>query len=156
MRLSNKAVFILAICLFSSGVVAEKIYRSVDKHGEVTFSDEPPPTAVDVEQVEVQPAPTEAQHRESVERMKRMDSQADEMGEARAARTPQQPVQTPVEEVQPTEVIQNYDDGSLDPYERARRREALKNRPGERPAQLPAQRPASRPAVSPGGGGRGR
>ena len=154
MRLSNKTIVILAVCLFSSSVVAEQIYRSVDKQGEVTFSDEPPPTAVDVEQIEVQPAPTEAQRRESVERVKRMESQAGEMGKARAERTPKPPEQLP-EEVQPTETIQNYDDG-LDPYERARRREALKDRPGERPAQLPAQRPVHRPAAGPGGGGRGR
>jgi hypothetical protein len=154
MRLSNKTVFILAICLYSSGAVAEKIYRSVDKQGEVTFSDEPPPTAVDVEQVEVQPAPTEAEHRKSVERVKRMDAQANEMGEARAERALKPPEQLP-EEVQPTETIQHYDDGNVDPYDRARRRETIKNQPGERPVQLPAHRPAQRPA-GPGGGGRGR
>jgi hypothetical protein len=151
MRLSNKTVFILAICLFSTGAVAEKIYRSVDKQGEVTFSDEPPPTAVDVEQVEVQPAPTEAEHRESVERVKRMESQANEMGEARAERTPPQPEQLP-EEVQPTQTIQNYDDG-VDSYRRDPRREVI--RPGgERPAHVPARRPAAHPGG--GGGGRAR
>jgi len=148
MRLSNKTVFILAICLFSTGAVAEKIYRSVDEKGEVTFSDEPPPTAVDVEQVEVQPAPTEAEHRESVERVKRMESQADEMGAARAERTPQAPQQLP-EEVQPTETIQNYDD----PYRRDPRRNVI--RPGgDRPAQVPARRPAASPGGGGGGGGR--
>ncbi len=154
MRLSNKAVYILAICLFSNGVVAEKIYRSVDKNGEVIFSDEPPPAAVDVKQIDVQPAPTEAQHRESVERVKRMESQANEMGAARAGRASRPAEQVP-EEVQPTEVIQNYDDGNLSPYDRARRREALQNRPGERPVQLPVHRPAQRPAARPAGG-RGR
>ena len=150
MRLSNKVVFILAVCLFSNGAVAEKIYRSVDEKGEVTFSDEPPPTAVDIEQVEVQPAPTESEHRESVERVKRMESQANEMGAARAERTPSQPVQLP-EEVQPTETIQNYND-DLDPYRRDPRREVIRD-PGERPAQMPARRPA---AGGPGGGGRAR
>ena len=154
MRLSNKTVFMLAICLFSSGVVAEKIYRSVDKQGEVTFSDEPPPTAVDVEQVEVQPAPTESQQREGEERVKRMESQANEMGAARAERSPPPPKQLP-EEVQPTETIQHYDDGNLSPYDRARRREAIQNRPGDRPVQLPAHRPAQGPAGRPGGGAGG-
>ena len=154
MRLSNKAVYILAICLFSNGVVAEKIYRSVDNKGEVTFSDEPPPTAVDVKQIDVKPAPTEAQHRESVERVERMESQANEMGAARAGRASRPAEQVP-EEVQPTEVIQNYEDGNLSPYDRAQRREALQNRPGERPVQLPVHRPAQRPAARPAGG-RGR
>ena len=148
MRLSNKIVFILAVCLFSTGAVAEKIYRSVDEKGEVTFSDEPPPTAVDIEQVEVQPAPTESEHRESVERVKRMESQANEMGAALTERTPQAPQQLP-EEVQPTETIQNYND-DLDPYRRDPRREVIRD-PGERPAQLPARRPAAHPGGGVGG-----
>jgi len=148
MRLSNKVVFILAVCLFSNGAVAEKIYRSVDEKGEVTFSDEPPPAAVDVEQIEVQPAPTEAEHRESVERVQRMESQANEMGAARAERTPSPPQQLP-EEVQPTETIQNYND-DLDPYRRDPRREVIRD-PGERPAQMPARRPAAHPGGGVGG-----
>lgn len=149
MQLSKIIVFILAICLFSTGAVAEKIYRSVDKQGEVTFSDEPSPTAVDVEQVQVQPAPTEAEHRESVEQMKRIESQADEMGAARAERTPQAPQQLP-EEVEPTETTQHYDDG-VDLYPREPRRDIIREG-GERPAQLPTRRPAA----GPGGGGRVR
>jgi len=81
-----------------------------------------------------------------------MESQASEMGAARAERTPKPPEQLP-EEVQPTEAIQQYDDGNLSPYDRARRREAIKNRPGDRPVNLPAHRPVQRPA-SPGGRGR--
>lgn len=149
MHLSNKTVFILVICLFSTGAIAEKIYRSVDKQGEVTFSDEPPPDAVDVEQVEVQPAPTEAEHRESVEQMKRIESQADELGAARAKRTPQAPQQLP-EGVEPTETIQ-HDDNDVDLYAREPRRDIIREG-GERPAQLPAPRPAA----GPGGGGRMR
>ena len=149
MHLSKNTAFILAICLFSTGAVAEKIYRSVDQQGEVTFSDEPPPNAMDVEQVEVQPAPTEAERRESVEQMKRIESQADEMGAARAERTPQAPQQLP-EEVEPTETIQ-HDADPVDLYAREPRRDIIREG-GERPARLPARRPAA----GPGGGGRVR
>ena len=146
MHLLKNTAFILAICLFSSGAVAEEIYRSIDKQGEVTFSDEPPPNAVDVEQVEVQPAPTEAERRESIEQMKRIESQADELG---AARTPQAPQQLP-EEVEPTETIQ-HDADPVDLYAREPRRDIIREG-GERPAQLPARRPAAEP----GGAGRMR
>ena len=144
MHLSKKTVFILAICLYSTGAVAEKIYRSVDQQGEVTFSDEPPPNAMDVEQVEVQPAPTEAERRESVEQMKRMESQADELGAARTERTPQPPQQLP-EEVEPTETIQ-HDADPVDLYAREPRRDIIREG-GERPAQLPARRPAADPGA---------
>jgi hypothetical protein len=156
MQRSSTIFFTVVMFLFSSGALAGQVYRSVDEEGRVTYSDKPPPSAADVEEVEVQPAPSGARQREGMERVRRMESQADELGEARARRTPPQPEQKPAEEVQPTEVIQTYDDASLDPYERARRREALKQRAGERPAQLPAQRPGRRPATGPGGGGRGR
>jgi hypothetical protein len=75
--------------------------------------------------------------------MKRIESQADEMGAARAERTPQAPQQLP-EEVEPTETIQHYDD-------EVPRRDIIREG-GERPAQLPVRRPAA----GPGGGGRVR
>ncbi len=150
--LTKTAIIFISLCL-SHGVSAEKIYRSVDKKGEVTFSDEPPPSAVNVEQVEIQPAPTESEYRESVERVQRMESQAGEMGAARTERAPP-PVKLP-EEVQPTGTIRNYDDEYGSPYDRARHRDAIRNRPGERPAQMRARRPAGRPSA-PGGGGGGR
>jgi hypothetical protein len=124
MRISTQAVIFLIFCCLAQGAIAEKIYRSVDKKGEVTFSDEPPPAAVDVEQIEVQPAPTEAEHREGMERMQRMESQANKMG---AERTPPPPGQFP-EEVQPTENFQNYDDGYGGPYDRGRPGEVIRNR----------------------------
>lgn len=153
MRTSTRTAVILVSCCLTQIAIAEPIYRSVDKEGEVTFSDKPPSTAVDVKQVEVKPAPTEAEHKESMERAQRIENQANEMGAAHAERTP--PPAQPPEEVQPTETIQYYDDGNLNQYGRARRREAIKNRLGERPVQLPAHRPAQRPAGHAAGGAGG-
>ncbi|MFV1973802.1 MAG: DUF4124 domain-containing protein [Thiohalobacterales bacterium] len=85
--LTKTAIIFISLCL-SHGVSAEKIYRSVDKKGEVTFSDEPPPSAVNIEQVEIQPAPTESEYRESVERVQRMESQAGERPAQMPARRP--------------------------------------------------------------------
>ena len=70
-------VLMIAALLPATASVAEQVYKSTNAQGEVVFSDEPPPDAVNVEQIEIQPAPTEAQHRESVQRAKRMESMAE-------------------------------------------------------------------------------
>lgn len=102
----GRTIAILAASLLSTPAFAETVYKSVDKGGEVTFSDEPPANAVNVEKLNVQPAPTESQQHESVERTKRMESQANEMGNASAGRAAQrQPVQQ--QEVQPLETYQD-------------------------------------------------
>jgi hypothetical protein len=139
------SVLIVAALLFANTSVAEPIYKSTNAQGQVIFSDEPPPNAVSVEQIEVQPAPTDAEHRESMERIKRMESQANEMGAARRERSPQ-PAQVPqTTEEQPvgTHTYSEFDDEQ-------RRQQAIirkRHEGGVAPA---------RPAPRAGGGGRGR
>jgi hypothetical protein len=118
----GRTIAILAASLLTTPAFAETVYKSVDKGGEVTFSDEPPANAVNVEKLNVQPAPTESQQHESMERAKRMESQANEMGEASAGRAAQrQPVQQ--QEVQPVETYQD-----VDPHRRPLIREGARRR----------------------------
>jgi hypothetical protein len=139
------SVLMIAALLFANTSVAEKIYKSTNAQGEVIFSDEPPPNAVNVEQIEVQPAPTDAEHRESMERVKRMESQADEMGAARQGRSQQtaQPVpQSTEEQSVETQTYSEYDD--------EQRRRALARE------RLPGGAAPARPTPYTGGGGRDR
>ena len=140
-------LFIIASCLAATtSVIAETLYKSVNEQGEVTFSDSPPPAAVDVQQSQVQPAPSESQIQDSQAREKRINAQANEMGAASAQR--QQDREKEVTQAAPAEVVEpveSYNTGYPD-----RRRPGVA--PG-RPANLPA-RPANlpaRPAQGPGG-----
>jgi len=138
-------LFFITVCLTSSSVIAEPVYKSVNEKGEVTFSDSPPPAAVDVQQIQVQPAPTESQVQEGQAREKRINKQANEMGAASAQRQQerQQEVkqEAPVEEVQP---VESYNTG----YPDNRRPGVVPGRPVApgRPVHLPA-----RPVQTPGG-----
>jgi hypothetical protein len=138
-------VLLIAALLPANMSVAAQVYKSTNAQGEVVYSDEPPPNAVNVEQVEIQPAPTEAEHREGVERAKRMDSMADEMGTARQERDtqPARGEPQPAAE-QPVEVYTNGD------YVEERRRRAIA---GERRPHVEHRVPA-RAVPHAGGGGR--
>ena len=136
----------LMLTLLAGTAAAEQIYRSVDADGNVTFSNQPPANAVSVDEVSVQPGPSEAAQREARERMQRQESTANELGEARARRTQQQPqaspaVPEPVEQVEPVNQYYGY------PYGNAPRRDKIRDRLPERPVQLPAHpvRPSARP-----------
>ena len=142
-------VLMIAALLFANGSIADPIYKSTNAQGQVIFSDEPPPNAVNVEQIKVQPAPTEAEHRKSVERAKRMESRANEMGAARQQRSQQPTGQEPlIPEVQPTGThsYSNYDNEQ-------RRRRAIAR---ERYEGGVEHRAPVRKAPHVGGGGRGR
>ena len=139
-------VLVIAALLVTATSDAGPIYKSTNAQGQVIFSDEPPPSAVNVEQIEVQPVPTDAEHRESMERIRRMESQADEMGAARQERAqqPDRPAPQTLEE-QPvgTHTYSDYDD-------ELRRRRII---PGNR---IPGGTTPARPAPHVGGGSRGR
>ncbi len=142
-------VLMIAALLFATGSIADPIYKSTNAQGQVIFSDEPPPNSVNVEQVKVRPAPTEAEHRESVERTKRMETRANEMGTARQQRSRQPIGQEPlIPEVQPTGThsYSNYDNEQ-------RRRRAIARERYEGGAE---HRAPIRKAPHVGGGGRGR
>ena len=79
----------MTVYLFASGVIAQSLYKSVNEHGEVTFSDSPPPNAVEVQEIQVQPGPSEARQRESAARVKRIESLANDLGTANAERAQQ-------------------------------------------------------------------
>ena len=142
-------VLMIAALFFANGSIADPIYKSTNAQGQVIFSDEPPPNAVNVEQIKVQPAPTEAEHRKSVERAKRMESRANEMGAARRERSQPPTRQEPlIPEVQPsgTHSYSNYDNEQ-------RRRRAIAR---ERYEGGGGYRAPVRKAPHAGGGGRGR
>jgi Domain of unknown function (DUF4124) len=141
---------LLLLALLAGTTSAEQIYRSVDADGNVTFSNQPPANSVTVDQVDVQPGPSEAAQREAQERMQRQEATANEMSEARARRTQEQAqskpvaspaVPDPVEQEEPVNQFYDY------PYGNTPRRDQIRNRLPERPVQLPSRpvRPPARP-----------
>lgn len=142
------AAFVLVLALPAATATAQTIYRSVDAHGNVTYSDKPSPAnAVNVEEVSVQPGPSDAAQREARERVQRDEAKANEMREAREHRLQRQqaaqpaaPVPTaPVEREEPVDYYQPYPD----PY--PARRDQIRNRPERQPVQRP-DRPVQLPA----------
>jgi long-subunit acyl-CoA synthetase (AMP-forming) len=141
----------IAFSLMATSGVAQPLYKSVNERGEVTFSDSPPPSAVEVQEIQVQPGPSEAQQLESIERAKRIESQASDLGAANAERAQQRKdaqlqlqQQAKETEVQP---VTDYNDGYgypnrplyppvISPPIRPEH-PILPDRPG-RPVQLPA------------------
>jgi uncharacterized protein with WD repeat len=55
----------------------ETLYKSVDAAGNVTYSDEPPADAVQVQDVQVEPGPTPEAEQEAAVRSKQMTREAD-------------------------------------------------------------------------------
>ena len=137
-----KIIFIVFLFAAAS-VTAETLYKSVDDKGEVTFSDSPPENARHVEQIEVQPAPTEQQHRESVEIESRIKQQGNEIGDANASRAKQRAEQAPQQVPQTVEPVESYNTGG---YYNRRPGYPVRPLPGSRPrpTPLPATRPAQR------------
>jgi len=144
----------LLLATVAGTAAAEQIYRSVDAQGNVTFSNQPPANSVTVDQVSVQPGPSDAAQREAQERMQRQEAAANELGKANASREQQKPPAAPAvpEPVQPVEPVNQYYDG---PYEypphnriRDRIRDRIDDRLPPRPVQQPARpvQPTTRPA----------
>jgi len=79
----------IAVSLYATSVVAQPLYKSVNEQGEVIFSDRPQSGAVEVQEVQLQPGPSEARQQESIERAKRIESQAIDLGAANAERAQQ-------------------------------------------------------------------
>ena len=151
---SIHTVCVLMLVMLAGTAAAEQIYRSVDAQGNVTFSNQPPANSETVDQVSVQPGPSDAAQREARERMQRQEAAANELGEANASRDQQKPPTTPAvpEPVQPVEPVNQYYDG---PYEypphnriRDRIRDRIDDRLPPRPVQQPARpvQPTTRPA----------
>lgn len=132
----------LLLAMVAGTVAAEQIYRSVDAQGNVTFSNQPPANSVTVDQVSVQPGPSDAAQREARERMQRQEAAANEMSESSARRVQQKPQATPAVpgQVEPVEPVNQYYGTPT--------RNRFRDRVPERPAQLPTRpvRPSTRPA----------
>ena len=145
---------VLLLAMLAGTAAAEQIYRSVDAEGNVTFSNQPPANSVSVDQVDVQPGPSEAAQREAQEQMQRQEAAAKELGEANASREQQKPPATPAvpEPVQPVEPVNQYYDGPYEypPHDRIRDRirDRIDDRLPPRQVQQPARpvQPMTRPA----------
>ena len=141
--------FIVFSCAEATTVVAETLYKSVNDKGEVTFSDSPPENADRVEQIQVQPAPTEQQQRESMERESRIKNQANEIGNANASRAEERAAAEPQEKPEVVEPVETYNrvyNNDRDNRIPARPVRPLPGRPVQLPANRPVQRPVQRPA----------
>ena len=138
-----KIFFIVFSCAAAS-VTAETLYKSVNDKGEVTFSDNPPENAERVEQIEVQPAPTEQQQREGKERESRIEEQANEIGNANDSRAEERAAAEPQEVPEPVEPVESYNRVYNNDQPNKKPVRPVQPLPG-RP-KLPANRPAPRPA----------
>ena len=141
-----KIFFIVFSCATAS-VAAETLYKSVNEKGEITFSDSPPENAAHVQEIQVQPAPTEQQQRESMERQKMIESQANELGATNAARAQARQQPAPQEVPEAVEPIESYNTGNYyrnDPQAPNRPIRPLPGNPSSTP--LPVTRPVQRPA----------
>ena len=125
----------------SAKVAAETPNKSVNEKGGTTFSDSPPENAAPVQQTEAQPAPTEQQQRDAMEREKLIEEQAGGPGASNAARAQEHAEQAPHEIPEAVEPVQTYNHG----YNQGNpqlQRPIVPPLPG-RPVQLPA-RPVQR------------
>jgi|GEM_PF-1404692 len=149
-RTMNRLKQIIVACcmlfMLTATAMAEQIYRSVDADGNVTFSNEPPADAVDVDEVKVRPGPSAAEQQAARERMQAQEATASELGEARASRVPQRPAPAPNTPavVEPVEPVNQY-------YGYPNRRPPLRDQLPDRPVQLPVRplRPPARPVQLP-------
>ena len=66
--------------------MADKIYKSVDAEGNVTYSSEPPDDSVNVERIRVAPSPGEEQLRAAQERERRISESANTLADQREQR----------------------------------------------------------------------
>lgn len=137
-----KICFILFSCAAAS-VAAETLYKSVNEKGEITFSDSPPENDDRVQEIQVEPAPTESQLLESMEREKRIEVQADNLGESNAARTQARETKQPQEVQQAVEPLESYNTGNSSSQSPESPQQPAQPLPGNpRPATLPATVPA--------------
>lgn len=69
------ACLIISLLLVGADASAQ-VYRSVDEQGNVTYSNEPPADAREVEPVEIKPGPSKAQQREAERRTRELENAA--------------------------------------------------------------------------------
>lgn len=79
-RVSQRVAALLVFGM--SSAIAQPIYKSLGPDGQITYSSKPPPTAIDVEHVEIPPGPAPAEQAAAEARMQAVQAQV----EASAAR----------------------------------------------------------------------
>ena len=132
----------------SAPLSAAPVYKWVDEHGNVTYSEEPPPeNAVDAEQVEIQSGPSaeaiEAGRQREADLRNKADRMEADRNERESARQEAQP------EPPETQVIDAGGGSDYYGYPRyPHRREAIREKLKDRPVQLP-ERPVARPVPRP-------
>jgi len=80
----------LMIFIVSGAAAAEKIYKSIDSEGNVTYSTTPPPDAVGSEEIVRPVGPTEAQVREAEEQSRQTNELASALERERVQREKEQ------------------------------------------------------------------
>ena len=138
---------VVMLAVLAVTATGESIYRSVDKDGNVTYSNKPPASGVTVKEISVRPGPSDAEQREAQERLQRDQAAANEMREARERRLEQEKAAMPappkpVEVKSEDPIDQYYGSPDSDTARRDQIRDRLPTRPVQppvRPEQLPAR-----------------
>jgi hypothetical protein len=85
--------------ILALNVHAEKIYRSLDEKGNVTYSSEPPSSSVEVKKVDVAPPPSDAQRILTEQQHRQIQEKSDSLRDMRhSAQQQERKSQRPVEE----------------------------------------------------------
>lgn len=86
MKTTTQLLLLLgAAWLCASQAIAEEVFQSVTKEGEVIYSDRPATDAVEVKTLKTAPEPTAAEVEESRKRAERMAEEAGKAGQQREA-----------------------------------------------------------------------
>ena len=78
-------LLLVTSALCATQALAEKVYETVTKEGEVIYSDRVPENAIQVKKMEAPPQPTAAEAEESRKRAEQMAEEADKMRQQREA-----------------------------------------------------------------------
>jgi hypothetical protein len=144
---------------------AQTVYRSTDASGATTYSDRPPPEAIETKQVEVPPPPSDEAVEQSRERATRQRELADELTEERDARRAEQEAAKRKRSDTPAPPPEYHYGGPYYGYPYHPRPPGHPNRPGypyewqgsgDHPAFRPPgqrPRPPAKPTPLPSGGG---
>jgi chaperonin cofactor prefoldin len=94
MKRQRQLTIAIISLIWTCTATAEAVYKSVDAQGRVTYSSTPPPDAPGemVEEVSIEPGPTEQQQQEAMERAKKLQEvtqRADEQRQEQAAEAAQ-------------------------------------------------------------------
>jgi len=76
-RLSTFLFLPVATLLSSGAFGSDTLYKSIDDAGRVTYSSQPPPTAVEIEEVQVAPGPTAEATENAAARVKETEQKVD-------------------------------------------------------------------------------